>query len=263
MEEEIMLLYENEKNRHIERIMKHTIQIFRYINSTKIEAHGSGVLVNSESKFFILTAAHVLEKKFRDQLCVFSNNQEVQFIGNRVKCTSSDSSMDIDLGIIELTKNQATQIKSHYQFLNSSKMQSHHQLIEGEFYSVIGFPASKTKIKYGTRKLKRGALAHLTNAISNTSEYSRLTTNPDTNILISYSKNIYNEKTKITGTAPTPYGISGCGLWFHEIENLEVCEQGIKLPYYLVGIMIEWPEKDRTKMKATKIDPFSQLIEQF
>lgn len=255
-DEKALLFYEKMRDKHSEMIKKHTIQIFLFIDENNIKPHGSGVLLKFNSKFYIWSAAHVLEKKYREQLCVISGQQEIMFIGNRVKCTSHSNWSHIDMGIIELTQNQADDLSIHYQFLENSAVKVNHQAIEGEFYSVVGFPETKTKLKYKSDILNRGILSHKTSVVMDKMTYSKLKTSSNTNILINYSKCIYYEKKEVVGSATVPYGISGCGLWYHDIEGITISEHGIEFPYYLIGIMIEWPPEDRTKLKATKIDPF-------
>jgi hypothetical protein len=242
------------RQRAAENIHRSTCQFFLNKNGEP-KARGTGVCLLIFNRYFVLTAAHVAEDyegplyiKCANGLLAFDHN----IISNKVNLRDDDR---IDFAILELPEKTVKQLAGYYQFIESNQLGINHTLELTPHYVAYGYPASQTRIIRGTNSIEDQA-SFIAVAPCATTDYSRFGCNPSNNIIVKYpQKRMVSMDTEKRGTGPSPHGMSGGGLWFVP----ETVDGNSKLEL-LVGILIEWPIKDRTKLIATRVDVFTEVF---
>lgn len=248
-------------------IYRLTCQFFTIKNDIP-KAHGSGVLIQTGSHFYCLSAAHVTQDEkdnsFYDIFIPLKENT-FQKLGGELTINSvpveKRSKDRIDIAILKLNKETVEIISNYYNFLQYNEVEISHQVELLPKYLSVGFPASKKYAKYNpkTQKIKTKSFIYTT--IPETDKvYKKLNCETFANIIVKYDKNnVRDYKNKTLKVGPDTFGISGSGLWF---VPFQVREKKDKIEKKLVGILTEWPIKNRKVWIATRIDVFTEIIRQ-
>jgi hypothetical protein len=216
--------------------------VLRRSDAEKSEQIGSGVVIKISGQTFLLTAAHVADFK-SDGLLMIPGREEFfspSGIYTTMNMPVSGSREDdkFDVAYICLDNNSASGLHS------SCKILEHEDLYLGEdsprryFYTFIGFPWRKTKVKDGEIATD---LTSMTSTEIHESEYAALGLNRSQHLVIQFNrKRTFSERNKRVETFPSPSGMSGGGVYMWSEDALKT--QPIRLP--LAGIANEFiPEK--------------------
>ncbi|WP_281233817.1 hypothetical protein [Flavobacterium gelatinilyticum] len=146
-----------------------------------------------------------------------------------------------------------------YSFLQADDLAINHAFKDGEYYTFLGYPSSKSKVLYKTDIFEATTFFYFTSSVK-IDQYSKLNRNPAVNVMAFYNKkSAYNGKSNTFGTGPDLHGISGCGLWFTDPTHLI---SGIIKPK-LTAIMTDWPVKNRSVVIGTRIDVIIGIIKKY
>lgn len=247
---------------------KHTIPIY-FNDEGLLRDHGTGVLIKHENSYFLVSAAHVLEIDTSDYISIPINKTTIIGLNKVAKLTPHieklyDRRKDkIDVAVVKLYDEKTIeQLKLSKAFLSIKSITKNHKS-DSQLYNhiVFGYPNSGVDIKYrkGYTEIESEILVYPTN-ISSFKKFEKYRCDPANNILLDYKTTMkrYNsgqiEKTK------DPNGISGCGLWYYDIEHLK--KHG-EIKYCLVGIIIEFQKNYQRVLIATKMHWVTNLIENF
>lgn len=230
------------------------------INTSDYKAHGTGVFIQIGEHYFLVSAAHVLER--HGEFFIFLS-QEYEIIKpggdtyiNRAEDRDKD---DIDIAALRLDDDCLPHILRSYNFLQAENLGINHIFQNEEFYTFLGYPASRAKAIYKTDIFDVTTFFHFT-APKRTEHYAAFDRNPQVNVVASYNKkSAYDSRKGTYGTGPDLYGISGCGLWFTDPSDLET---GVVKPK-LVAIMTDWSIKNRNIIIGTRIDVVTGMIKKF
>jgi hypothetical protein len=225
------------------------------------KSHGSGVFVEIENNYFVLTAGHVVDNCEND-ICIGLKSGNVvyklggEWITNKPK---SDRDNDkLDAAIIKLDNNTIDLIGNHYHFINMDNIETNHEPRILNEYISLGFPSSMSKYNpYKKEGFKSKPFPYITKCAEDV-VYKKLGYDKNVNIIVNYEKrDIINFFSGEHKTGPDLYGCSGSGLWY--IPRNEALNTN-NIPQKLVAIMTEWPTDNRKFLIGTRIDMFIQMI---
>lgn len=211
-------------------------------DTTNYKAHGTGVFVQIGTHYFLVSAAHVLERY--GEFFIFLS-QEYEIIkpgGDTYINRTGDRAKDpFDIAVLRLDADCLPHILRSYSFLHAEDLAINHMFQNEEFYTFLGYPATRAKILYKTDIFDITTFFHFTSPL-HLEHYARFDRNPRVNVVASYNKkSAYDSRKGTYGTGPDLFGISGCGLWFTDPSDLET---GIIKPK-LTAIMTDWSIKNR------------------
>ncbi|MDP5199017.1 hypothetical protein [Flavobacterium sp. DG2-3] len=226
-------------------------------NSSNYKVHGTGVFIQIQDHYFLVSAAHVFDR-YRDLFIFLSKDYEIikpggtTFYNNAVNREKDG----IDVAVLKLDDYCVPHILRRYNFLQAEDLAINHIFKDGECYTFLGYPTTKSKVIYKTDIFDSTTFFYFTSPANN-EEYSRADRNPAVNVITSYNKKLaYNSKNNTFGTGPDLHGISGCGLWY--TDPLHLTEGTIKPA--LTAIMTDWPIKNRRVIIGTRIDVITGII---
>jgi len=217
-------------------IVRYTCQFFTR-GENGLEPFGSGVLVKSKKKHFILTASHVAEYLEKDDENLFikvGHNKFINVVG-KIWMTEIEKSKEVDVAIIRIDDKMLPALSKPYFFLPISKFRKHDKMYNTPQYAIVGFPAVNVKRENGF--LETGAAIYVT-LPSKEKVYKYYGFDPEHFYILRMEgkgKDLdTGDKTKINDKF---HGISGCGLWL--MFTYKVGGEH-KVDYRLIGIMTEF-----------------------
>lgn len=226
------------------------------------ESFGSGVFVKVLENHFLFTVAHVAEGLDFELHIGIEKNTMYKLGGNLVTNNTENRDNDkFDICVLKLCNETIKNISNVYNFIDINEIEINHEFKELPLYELVGFPATKSKYNPYNKKLYSKAYRYITSAVNQSEIYKKLKCNPSFNVILNYDrKKVLNIKKKTTQLGPELYGMSGCGLWYTPISEINFKDKPKK---YLVAIITEWPIKERKYLITTKIDLFTETIRQY
>ena len=243
------------------RLMRHTPQLYRKYGSTppvRIEPWASGVLIEVDKIFFLVTAAHVLREGNGDinpeDIGIMTGNQ-FNILNGSIKIAHPSLHVNndkVDLAIWRIEDGRVIdELKTKYDFLSTNQLGIDHSPVEFSKYLVVGFPITRTKLKTQTSKIIANPFIFLTKK-SKQSIYDKLEFESHSNLILNYRKRKIKDSNGNVIQGPDPYGISGWGLWY--LPELKMGVTPI-----LVGIMTEW-RSSLAAIVATRIHIVTEVL---
>lgn len=224
-----------------------------------VEPIGSGILLNLQGEYFLVTAAHVLNHSNWQKLviptapCNVEPNPMVFLQGELISSyITSKHNKRYDFSILRFYP----KMHKHLQQLNPFVQQNilmNHTLIERDHYIITGYP---------WRHIKRRGNAFYVDPFTlqtygvSKKRYQKNKFEADLFALVQYQRRLQRFSDGQIIQARNPQGISGCGLYYVPQFN----EYQLNTPeLYLIGIMIE-NHQDKGFMAAFKIDLIIEII---
>lgn len=229
-------------------------------NTSNYKVHGTGVFVQIQDHYFLISAAHVFDR-YRDLFIPLSKDYEIiKPGGTTFYYNESNKDKDgIDVAVLKLDDYCVPHILRRYSFLQADDLAINHAFRDGECYTFLGYPTTRSKVLYKTDIFDSTTFFYFTSPAKN-EEYSKLNRNPAINVVASYNKKLaYNTKNNTFGTGPDLHGISGCGLWFTDPFHSAT---GTIKPK-LTAIMTDWPVNNRRIIIGTRIDVITGIIRKY
>lgn len=230
------------------------------LDQSSYKAHGTGVFIQIQNHYFLVSAAHVMDK--HGKFFIFlSKEKEIIYPGGDtyINRTENREKDELDIAVLRLDGDCLPHIQRSYSFLQAEDLAINHIFQTREYYSFLGFPSSRAKVKYKTDIFSINTLFHFTAPIEAV-YYEDFGRNPYVNVLATYNKkHVYDGRKGTYGTGPDLYGISGCGLWFTDPSDAAA---GIISPK-LTAIMTDWSTKNRSIIIGTRIDVVTGMIKKF
>ncbi len=225
------------------------------------EAFGTGVFIQIEQNYFLLTVAHVAEGLDFELYVGIEKNTMFRLGGNIVTNNTSNRDKDrFDLCVLKLCQETVLNISDAYRFLNIDEIQLNHEFKELPTYQLLGFPVTRSKYNHFKKKLYSKSYRFITSAVVDNDIYTKLKCEKAFNVLLNYNrKKVYSITKKTIQIGPELHGVSGCGLWHTPITEIK---SKTKPKKYLVAIITEWPVNHRNYLIATRIDLFTEIIRQ-
>lgn len=238
-----------------EEIATHIVQLWLVIDdcADKAKPLGTGVLLEINGKLYLLTAAHVLDNIDIKNFAFWDEQDLVQVSGNAVYLSNrTEGNGTGDIAVWQLSDEVTDALKKHYKFLPFDRIKLNHQINTSERYFILGYPVSKTKIRYQTKTITIKSMKYFTCGEVSQRKIEHNQLDSKVNFLLKYHRrkahtlgNIRSQKEHL----PDPHGISGCGLWYLDDDKVA----------RLVGIMIGYNHPDSI-MIASRIDLATEII---
>jgi len=224
-------------------------------NRNNYKQHGTGVFVKIESKYFLFTAAHVLDD-IEDVFIPLNNGADLLKPGGEIVTNYPNTSREndeLDLGILILDELSIKDISNHYSFLEGQDIQINHNPSHLLNYLIFGYPSTWSKKSITKNSFHTKPFIHPTKCI-NKEDYTKYNRKEFLNLIVEYDRqNTLNLKSQSLSFGPDLFGISACGLWYLNPIDLNSNPK-------LIGIMNEWSIENRNKLFATRIDAYTEIL---
>lgn len=236
-------------------ISTHTVQLWIVIedNADKAKPLGSAVLLTINDKYYLLTAAHVIDGCDISNIAFWDNQDLVRVSGNVAYLSNaSEINKNGDVAVWQLSEDATFALLKHYHFLPFDRVKLRHNIVAQERYIILGYPVSKTKKIYHNMTIPIKTCQFVTSGDVTSRKYFHNNLNPQVNFMLVY----HRRKVQGFGTdkkqiehLPDPHGMSGCGLWYLDEDKHS----------RLVGLMIGYNHTDSI-MIASRIDLVTEII---
>jgi len=224
-----------------------------------LEQVASGVLINTGSDNFLITANHVFKNIQINEIIVLINGESVQLIGKIGFYIIENGHDNLDIAILKLSNELSDKIKKKYAFLHYKNIDFSHTYHPDNMYMLLGFINHQTKLKGHT------FLATPFGFLTQTKTLKKIETtglNYRENITLKYNRRkqtFISEEKKSIGPRDLT-GLSGGGIWHSKAGK----EQPHIECYFLVGIMIEQlGGTNRGIVVGTKINTLLQILSEY
>lgn len=221
------------------------------------EPIASGVLIRIIDRTFLLTAAHVTDRKDEGDLMMPGRKGFMQVTGwfSSMRIPGSDKRADdkLDVAYYRLDDDCLNDLHTDCQILGRQDV-----CLEGEprlhtMYTFAGYPWRRCKVKKGSIATD---FTTATSAEAKTSVYEQLGLSRSRHIIISFNrKRTYSQRLGRMVTSCSPEGMSGGGVYVWSKEAL--ARWPVRLP--LAGIATEFIP-DRSLLIATRLHVFINCI---
>ena len=240
-------------------ILEYTIQFFRTGKQSRPQSMGSGVLLRLGSKHFLLTAAHIADEYDDVYLLIGHEASSIGGITRTYPLPASGEREDdkIDVSICELDNDTIEYINRRHRFLEFTDLLLDHKPIYHPIYLIVGFPSTKTKVIFGTRRMEPIAITLLTKPFPNL-QYDQFGFDPIITLPFEFNGLVTSTDNPSPHLAPRLEGISGGGVW--QITQISPYP---RINRKLVGILIERNNQPGQKaLISIKIDFITEYLRQ-
>ncbi|TGM68661.1 hypothetical protein EHQ94_07055 [Leptospira meyeri] len=248
-------------NRANVQIEKSTIPIFKESEKKLPFQYGTGVLLEIENRYFLISAAHTILDESPKIYLPFGD--EVKHVGGNIvgtKLPASGFRNDdrIDLASLELQDSLIDDLKKYFTFIKIENTGLFLSPKEKYIYIITGFPHNKTKI-IRNESIKSSSFSYFnSNLLNNNEKYIKTKTKFHSHLLMEFDKKQIINSEDVQIKTPKLDGMSGCGFWC--IPNL-LPNNLNELPLLLAGIFIEHHESENV-LVGTRIHIILELLRQ-
>lgn len=230
------------------------------MDESNFKVHGTGVFIQIREHYFLVSAAHVLDKHGGFFIPLSKDYEIIRPGGHTIlNCTEDRTKDTLDIAVLKLDAHCLPHILRSYNFLHAEDLAIDHIFQPYECYTFLGYPATRAKVLYKTDIFDITTFFHFT-APQREEYYTKFHRHPAVNVITSYNKKAaYDSRNGTYGTGPALHGISGCGLWFTDPSD---ASSGIIRPK-LTAIMTDWPVNNRNIVIGTRIDVVTGMIKKF
>ncbi len=227
-------------------------------NPPVVQPLGSGLFLEIDDDYFLVTAGHLLNLLDRKDLLVPGNNNQMIWLNGVLATTFDKFSLksNIDFAVLKFSNRQIKHlIGGYHKSVKSNRILINHSLHFSDNYVVAGYPINGIKKTYGKPVYTPIPLKLLTHPIP-LKNYKKYGFDPNNHILLKYQITLKPFNSKVNSVTKDATGISGSGLWF--VPDWNDSNYGIP-NFYLIGVMIE-NHKDKGFLVALKIDFVTETI---
>lgn len=201
----------NDKSKQVQDAVR---PIYLQNSRGQFELVGSSVLIRIATQSFLITAAHVMDDAKEQPLFVGGTdsliNPEAQFYSTRKPLSGDRKDDKLDLSVVPLSEDIVNKLGHSCLFLGLDDIDAHERSEPTSGYIIIGYPGTKQPKQKGNQldyiPMFLGTIGVPFN------EYDPCGINPNTNLLLRFTKNRVHNKHRLE-TAPDPHGMSGGGVW--------------------------------------------------
>lgn len=215
-------------NEIIEQYKKYNYPMFIVTDEGEPEQIGTFVIIKLNFNFYLLTAAHVANICSEKGYYYFFDDSHIEFTGCLLKTEGSSSDVT-DIAILKM--NDEFQV-SNLNVVTEEFLPRPGQASEG-IHSVMGYPASKTNLNRPKKNIRTNLhVFYNTPCASDVYEHNDLNVQDHIAIVFDKRNCLSSEREKLT--FPDPQGMSGGGIWCHDVVSGKTL---------LVGIASTWKRK--------------------
>lgn len=224
-----------------ENLFCSVIQIFKEDARNRLQAHGTGFLVNDDDSVYLISAAHVLDPlKVGASLFIYSDRNILQKLDGRLcltKSSSADRSDDkIDVGVLRFATNPPPYANIRKHPVPIQKMRARRLTRNYRQYLLTGFPASKSGLHRVKRKIISSPVANVGYQLD--TRYPEGFSEKD-HLAISFDQRSGFDENGARINLPSPRGMSGSPIW--EVEPLA----NERDTAFIAGVFIEFHMNQR------------------
>lgn len=239
---------------------RHVIPIFRLDENNNPDLFGSGVISRLDDRFYLITAAHVLDYCDKGVFLLIEGLHGKPLEGASIvtgkKHGTTRSDDKVDIGFIRLTEREINCIGAD-NFLDLDNISGPPMEINTTIFLVLGYPA-RDQIRNQLEHTIEAPLTMFMTSHAVESSYKLTNTNHNSHILLRYSRKTIATKNSI-GSPPDYRGMSGGGVW-----PLSIFYEPLKeYPPLFAGIIIEQPRKYKSSLLVTRSNLIRAFIKRF
>lgn len=242
----------------LETMHRRICPLYSFDDATRAQIVGSAVPFNSGGFPVLITARHVLlQGGSRRSLPVFTMGEIPRVLtGRRIVWDYNPGvTPDLDLALVELTDEEASDLEKTYQFTTPAGTSTTKPKTPGIHYVLTGYPASRNRF-VSPRSYPSARATHLTTGdIVDVSTLAVRDKTDETHFALGLP---YREVPRMGGgrfTIPKAAGMSGGGVWMLEID----IPARLATTPLLVGIGIEH-HRPRGFFVATRVQQAIPLL---
>lgn len=236
-------------NSVLNRFTRCVVPLYTYVGSA-IAAWGSGVLTSGGGRYFLLTAAHVLDRHATTPLVIWTGSTErfVSLDGEAVVTPKKDGNRNrdrLDLAVVTL-RPRCVRLLQDSDFEFGSHELLGEESSSGGIYAFAGYPASENDPKATTTEDGRqvnlmGRVLHVVNlAPGEPKAYRRAGCDPEVHFVSSFNRHQLMSSGGVAAKVGHPFGMSGGGIFY--LGEFSEILSGTARPH-LAGIGIEYLDK--------------------
>lgn len=231
----------NDKSKHVQDAVR---PIYLQNSCGCFELLGSSVLIRIATQSFLITAAHVMDEAKKQPLFVGGTDSPIhlegQFYSTRKPLSGERKDDKLDLSVVPLNEDIVNKLGHSCLFLGLDDIDAHERSELHSLYIAIGYPGTKQPKQKGNQLDYIPMTLGTIGVPADECQHCRI--NPDTNILLRFTKKKVHNKLRLE-TAPNPHGMSGGGVW--SVNRSSDCAR-------LVAIQHEYLDREHMLL-ATRI----------
>jgi hypothetical protein len=236
----------------------HTLQLYRYYVRDYCKPIGTAVLLKFNSNFYLISASHLFAENPLSEIVYFDKQNNPNTIGGELIYTKNSESKindQVDIAIVKIDDiTKSIILDLNHVFFDFGVESLINVYPEESLFYVFGFPVNKTKTNKKTKKIKATPYSLITGLSDNKMpEYHE-----DYHLQLRFTRNKMSRLgLKQPVKAPSPIGLSGCGVWYlPTVLNNKVTSMN----YLLAGILTEYIS-DRSIIIITRTSVILNILQ--
>lgn len=223
----------------------------------RLEQIGSGIILELNSKYFLLTVAHITDYLEYGVLFLPSNDGFTQLYGNysSFKLPAGLKRVDdkVDIAYFKLNQSIANSIHHSIKPLQRNNLHLNESLVENDIYTFSGYPLSKGKSK---GKQYTSEIFNFSGPAASGADYEKHNYDRSFHIVVRFNRKNSCTTEGVKQMSPHPKGISG-GAVYSWPKDVQTRQKDFE--FHLVGIGHTYKEKDNLFI-GTRINPYLASI---
>lgn len=242
-------------------VSKSVVPIFTYRSLNLFDFEGSGTLCRLDDKYYLITAAHVLDACTQGVYLLEVEGGSRSLVSSHIVTAPPPGGMrehdSLDVGFVRLTNDEVLAVGAD-RFLDLSQTGAGEDFETATVTIAVGYPKGGQSINARERTVDTAVTMYMT-GLEMPLAYKMARANPQTHLLLRYRRDemVYNRKR--TGPAGSFKGMSGGGVW--PVRILEDPETPTIPP--LAGIIVEQPVGYGPSILATRAAVVRAFIRKF
>lgn len=194
-----------------EQYKKYNYPLFIVNDRDEPEQIGTFLMLRTGTSHYLLTAAHVASECNLRGYHTFAGDKWIEFSGELLKTDGLDDDV-YDVAVLKVNENVPV---SDFNAVTEEMLMAPDSSL-GKIFSFMGYPASKTKIDRPSKHLK--TILHVYyNTSCQQDVYTKAGLKPHHHIAITFNKKKCLTDDQQNIVFPDPQGMSGGGIWLHDI----------------------------------------------
>lgn len=221
-------------------ISSFTIAIYRIENKVQ-QLFGSGFFVRDAGQYFLVSAAHVLERLQKEELYFFATTTKIESIAAHISGQVflshwvGDREKDpIDIGVTKLSWGSTSPYPEVAQFaIDISYLKPRFLPRHAKDYVIIGYPASQSKTNKPSRTITSTRFGY-NGTTSSDDVYIANGFSCESHLILTFDPNVGYDTRGKHRNFPKPQGMSGSPVWVHYDENESFSQERV-FPVVAIG----------------------------
>lgn len=257
MSESVDQRLENAIDTAIDTLTDFSIPLYLDIDSQPTHL-GAGFFVQKDDDYFLVSAAHVLDKALSHGLYFYSSPSVIRHLTGRLvrsRPTGGRSDDHIDIGVVKITGDVRPPFPDVRKIaMNISYLKPRYLPRSKKHFAFVGFPATKSKVKRGGRSILVKPYSYRSDSILE-DDYTKHGIQPETHVVLPLDLRKGFDPGGNMVHFPKPQGMSGS-----PVVVLYEQEDGGSRMFPVVAVAIEYRKKDKVVV-ATDVQYVLEAID--